>query len=349
MMTARRNVDWRDAAARLAALIPRERLEPTVLAWMERCGVRTRWAVAFSGGADSLALLLLLWAHWPGRRAALRALHFDHRLRGAESRADASFCRQVCAALGIEFATEAWRRPRGAGLPSEAEAREARLAFFAREARVVWLGHQQDDVAETILMRLARGSGTGGLAAPRPVQHLPGKRVHLRPLLSLKKAELVVALREAGVVWREDATNAAGHYFRNRVRRDVLPAWSEAARRDVLGGAALSRRLLEEDDAALEAWLDELQPLDRRGRLDLRVLDGKPRAILRRALHRWALAQTRVGDLSRQAFEALLSDLVQRRPTRHSVGREGFAVTDGELLWFDPGTKRRLKFQRRIN
>ncbi|HEY1107264.1 MAG TPA: ATP-binding protein, partial [Opitutaceae bacterium] len=81
-------LDWSMLAASLATAIPRGRLHPSVLAWTEASSRRTTWAVGFSGGADSLALLLLLWAHWPERRARLRALHFDHRLRGAESTAD---------------------------------------------------------------------------------------------------------------------------------------------------------------------------------------------------------------------------------------------------------------------
>jgi tRNA(Ile)-lysidine synthase len=335
------------AAATLATLLPRERLDPAVLAWVERSSPRLNWAIGFSGGADSLALLLLLWAHWPERRARLRALHFDHRLRGAESRADAVFCRQVCAALRIAFKRASWR---GASPDaSEAEARAVRLAFFAREARVVWLGHQQDDIAESMLMRLARGSGAGGLAAPRPVQALPGGRVHLRPLLGVKKAEIVVALRQAGAVWREDASNAQTAYFRNRIRRDVIPAWLEAAQRDGLAGAARSRALLEEDDAALDTLTVGLNAIDRAGRLQLAKVAGQPRAIWRRVLHRWLLRQRDAGELSRQAFEALLVAIERGKPTRQSIGRHGFAVVGGGCLRFIRAGKTRRRFRGRAN
>jgi tRNA(Ile)-lysidine synthase len=338
--------DWTTASTRLAALLPRERLETAVLAWAAAASRRQAWAVAFSGGPDSLALLLLLWAHWPERRRLLCALHFDHRLRGAESRGDAAFCRRVCAALKVKFIAGAWPgEHRGAG---EAEARAARMAFFQKHARVLWLGHQQDDIAESMLMRLARGSGAGGLAAPRPVQKLPGGRVNLRPLLTLKKSEIVAALRAGEISWREDSSNAHGRFFRNRIRHDVLPAWAEAAQRDALAGAARSRRLLEEDDAALDAWLDDLAP-PVRGELDLAPLEKKPRALLRRALHRWLVAEPRAGELSRQAFEALLAALECGRSTRHSIGREGFAVLEDRILRFEPAGKRRRKIQRRIN
>jgi hypothetical protein len=164
------------------------------------------------------------------------------------------------------------------------------MEFFWREMnrrklRLLWLGQQQDDIAETFFMRLARGSGTAGLAAPRPAQRMPGGGVRLRPLLTLKKAEISAALRAAGIPWREDASNAGDDYFRNRIRRAVLPAWQRAAHgRDALDGAALARELLDEDDAALEAWLEELRPLRRGAVLDLPVLSGKPRALWRSRL-----------------------------------------------------------------
>lgn len=353
-------LDWPALAASLAAAIPRARLHPSVLAWAEDCSRRASWGIGFSGGADSLALLLLLWAHWPERRARLRALHFDHRLRGAESTADARFCREVCRALGVGLVAERWDRPRLPGKKSkanshpskpvsEAAARAARQAFFAEHARIVWLGHQQDDIAETMLMRLSRGSGLGGLAAPRPVQALAARRTHLRPLLTLKKAEILAALRGAGIPWREDSSNDAGDFFRNRIRRDILPAWNEASRRDALAGAARSRALLEEDEAALDGWVDRLDPLDARGRLVLAKLEGEPRAVVRRALHRWMLAQRRPLEISSQAFEALLTAVEVGRPTRHSLGAERFGEMAGGVLRLVSGGKLRRKFQRGVN
>ena len=198
---SRRAIDWPAAAARLAAAIPTSRLRPEVLAWARSRPPREGWAAAFSGGADSLCLLLLLWAHWPERRSRLRALHFNHRLRGAASAADARFCGRVCRALGIGFSAGSWSGARPEA--SAAAARSARFAFIDREMRrrrlrALWLGHQQDDVAETQLMRLARGSGTAGLAAPRPVQDGPSGRRHLRPLLDLKKREIAGARRRRG-------------------------------------------------------------------------------------------------------------------------------------------------------
>lgn len=338
---------WPLAAAELAELVPRSALHPAVFTWADGStdAARRPWAVAFSGGADSLALLLLLWAHWPGRRARMVALHFDHRLRGRASAADARFCADVCKALGVRFAGGAWA---GAfANASEADARLARFAFFQREmnrrrALALWLGHQQDDIAETLLMRLARGSGAAGLAAPRPLQRMPGGRVHVRPLLALKKSDIAAALSEVGAAWREDASNGTGAFFRNRIRHRGLPEWIAAAEgRDALAGAALSRELLEEDDNALEAWVDALAPLSADGsRLDLKVLQGKPRAVIRRALHRWLAAQNETGDLSRQGFTALLAAAERGRAFRFSLGRGGFALIRKGVLLFEPTAAR---------
>jgi tRNA(Ile)-lysidine synthase len=340
-------IDWPAAADRLAAQIPRQRLHPQVLALAEAMSPRSAWGVGFSGGPDSLALLLLLWAHWPSRRRQLRALHYDHRMRGAESKADAVFCRQVCSSLGIQFKSGHWTgRHRAA---SESEARRARMTFFTAQARVMWFGHQQDDVAETMLMRLARGSGTGGLAAPRPIQPMPGTRVHLRPLLGIKKRDIVAALKSAGIAWREDSSNARGDYFRNRIRHEVLPVWTQVAQRDAVGGAALSRQLLEEDDTALAQWLDELPMRAPRQGLAIAALAGKPRALARRALHRWLLECRKKNDLSRQAFDALLASVERGKPIRHSLGREGFAVIRGGVLRFEKGREIRRKIRRSAN
>ncbi len=335
--------NWPRIAETLAARIPRGALHPAVVTWSdgENTAARRPWAVAFSGGADSLALLLLLWAHWPERRARMVALHFDHRLRGRASSADARFCERVCGALGLAFIGGQWTDARKRA--SEAEARAARFAFFQqalarRRIRALWLGHQQDDIAETMMMRLARGSGTAGLAAPRPLHRMPHGRVHARPLLTLKKDELITALTEAGATWREDASNETEDFFRNRVRCEALPGWRGAAgERDALAGAALSRALLEEDDDALEAWVDELGALSADGRLlDVQKLDAKPRAVVRRALHRWLAMQPDTGDLSRQGFTGLLAAVEKGAFTRFSLG-SGLAVIRKGVLAYESG------------
>jgi len=341
---------WTSAAARVADFISRESLHPGVVDWADGRPRPERWGVALSWGADSVGLLLLLWAHWPERRSRLTAFHFNHRLRGAESEADARFCERLCAALGVPLVSGHWRARRGQA--SEAQARLARFEFIgramaARRIRVLWLGHQQDDIAESMLMRLARGSGGPGLAAPRAIHAFPPARAggrgsfHVRPMLSLKKKEIAMALREAGATWREDSSNARGVHFRNRLRHEVIPRWVRAAGRDALAGAALSRELLEEDNLAIEAWVDFLHPVGEDGSLNVARLAGRPRAVVRRALHRWLLAQPRAGGLSRQGFEALLRSVERGAPVRHSLGNHGFAAIRAGRLRFEALRKHR--------
>lgn len=327
---------WPERADKLAALLPVDQLHAEALAAAlpERTSAGP-WSVALSGGADSVALLLLLWAHWPARRKHLRALHYNHRLRGRAADLDEEHCRKLCAALGIKL----WvgRRKDGEPVQNENQARELRFAFIRRKmqqcrSRVLWLGHQQDDVAETMLMRLARGSGSAGLAAPRPVHVQQGGSVHLRPLLTLKHGELTAAMRAAGIVWREDRSNRGRDYFRNRIRHDVLPVWVQAADRDAVAGAALSRSLLAEDDEALEAWAECLQRQMPARRLKLDLLAAAPRAVVRRLLYRW-LGQGPAVVLSRQAFEQLLAAVIRGDSTRQSLGHHVFAVIRrGELF-----------------
>jgi tRNA(Ile)-lysidine synthase len=334
---------WKAAAASLGTLIAKEVLHPGVVEWADSRPKAERWAVALSGGADSVGLLLLLWAHWPERRGRLTAFHFNHRLRGAASDGDARFCGSLCKALAVPLVSGRWEA--GQAQRSEAAARQARFAFIEpamseRRTHVLWLGHQQDDIAESMIMRLSRGSGSAGLAAPRPIHSLPGSRrpgkaiLHVRPLLTLKKAEISNALREAGGAWREDASNAKDVHFRNRVRSGVIPAWVAASQRDALGGAALSRELLEEDNHAIETWLGTLDAFGPDGSLDTAKLKGKPRALVRRALHHWLQGQKNAGECSRQAFSAMLRSVELGSPVRHSLGSHGFAVIrSGRLLF----------------
>ena len=121
---------WKSAAARMAAHVPRESLHPAVVEWAGTRPRSERWGVALSGGSDSVGLLLLLWAHWHERRARLTAFHFNHRLRGAESEADARFCKRLCAALRVPLVSGRWEA--GRRMASEAEARLARFDFIGR-------------------------------------------------------------------------------------------------------------------------------------------------------------------------------------------------------------------------
>ena len=219
-----------------------------------------RVIAAVSGGADSTALLHVLVA----LDYRVEAAHFDHHTRQGESARDAAFVGDMAARLDVPFHAD------GADVPAEARetgrsfedcARAARYAFLRRVAEksgcnTVALGHHCDDQAETVLMRLLRGTAGRGLAGMLPVRMEGGVRI-VRPLLECHHHELCHWLKERGVAWREDATNAdPAHTRRNRIRLELLP---ELARNynpvihDTLASLAHAQRL---DNALLEAMLD---------------------------------------------------------------------------------------------
>lgn len=185
-----------------------------------------RILAAVSGGADSIALLHILCrlGH------AVEVAHFDHQTRQGASEADAQFVRGVAEGLGVPFHLES--RPiaqeaAALGLSFEMHARDARYAFFAKVARdrlcaVMATGHHRGDQAETVLMRLLRGTGPSGMGGIPPVRELEGLRV-VRPLIETAKADLEQWLRERGLPWCEDASNAKPDFVRNRVRHELLP------------------------------------------------------------------------------------------------------------------------------
>ena len=191
-------------------------------------GQPLRLAAAVSGGADSMALLLLLRQLQPEFGYTLSACHVNHGLRGAAADRDEAFVREVCAALGVplrvfraaELAGEVGAPPPHAG---EDWARRLRYACFERLCQegidAVATAHTANDQAETLLLRLARGTGLHGAAGIRP-----RRGCYLRPLLCLNRADTEAVCRTAGQTWVTDETNETDAYARNRLRRAALPA-----------------------------------------------------------------------------------------------------------------------------
>ena len=180
-----------------------------------------------SGGSDSMALLFAL--------CDLRELypdidvivsHVNHGLRGAESDEDAEYVREAAGRLNFSFEcvrvdTEGFRKKRGLSL--EDAARELRYDFFndilaKRSAQRIATAHTLNDQAETVIMRLIRGSGSQGLAGIRPsVGNI------IRPLINVTKLEAREYLQSKGVSWREDSTNSSNEFLRNRIRNELIP------------------------------------------------------------------------------------------------------------------------------
>ncbi len=187
---------------------------------------RRRIGLAVSGGANSVALLALMAGLQASHGFNAVVLHVDHGLR-PDSADDACFVKSLAASYGLPFHALRTRVRRRRGESLEMAARRVRLAFFARMTTILGLdaiatGHHADDVAETFLLRLARGSGPDGLAGLKPVSHVDGV-TFIRPLLNLRDSDLRRFLSERGITWREDYTNADTSIPRNNVRHVILP------------------------------------------------------------------------------------------------------------------------------
>ena len=200
---------------------------------MRRCPLRpgAPVAVAVSGGGDSMALALLAKRWTQERGHPLTALTVDHGLR-AESAAEAVTVGRWMAGWGIDHLTLCWGGDKPTtGLQEAARAaRYALMADWAGKHGVadLLLAHQQEDQAETFLMRLGRGSGIAGLAAMRAVSERNGLRLH-RPLLPVSRARLRATLEALEQPWIEDPSNAEMRFARPRMRR-LVGALGEAPR-----------------------------------------------------------------------------------------------------------------------
>lgn len=247
-----------------------------------------RMLIALSGGADSVALAAMLAEARAALGLSLCAAHLDHGIR-PDSAADADWCRDLCARLDIPFYT------RRVDVPALAAVSGEGLETVARRVRHAWLeqlraelgldcvalAHHMDDQAETVLMHLCRGAGPEGVGGMARVSgHL------VRPLLGLRKRQLIDYLNRRGITWREDATNAVADNPRNALRLYAIPALEGCYPRfvEALCRYAQSARI-ESDYVAGEAasWLHERLSEGPFGQY-LSLRPPAPPALVRRAI-----------------------------------------------------------------
>lgn len=355
---------------------PRFAFEPERWAQMARAvGLAQDAAVivALSGGADSMFLLHVVAAARP--RPRLVAVHVDHGLRAASGE-DARFCGDACRALDVPFVVrELALDPR---MPSlEARAREARYRTLCEEAArlsiaTLLTGHHADDALETLLQRWLRGTDLHGLAGLHARLELRARDAGVerdprdtcerdllnptdrdvaivRPLIAMRREEVRQRLRESGVEWREDDSNASPRFTRNRVRNLLLP---EIER--VCGASAIEHlrafgravETLEENCAkwtAGIAWGAPLFAAACRSARDAalggtlareRLIELSP-ALRRRAL--WRLLVEGTGRAPARAhLEAVLSDLELGRCARHALPGRWTLQLRSDLIHLEP-------------
>jgi tRNA(Ile)-lysidine synthase len=267
-----------------------------------------RYLIGVSGGRDSVALL-----HWLVREGYQRLLvcHLDHRLRGRSAAADARFVERLADDLGLVFVgaeKDVRLLARDSKQSIETAARAARYAFFAavarrRRCRTIFLGHHADDLVETFLMNLFRGTGAEGSRSIQGVSvHAVGETelTVVRPLLGVWRAEIDEYVAGAKLRFREDASNATLESTRNRMRHQIIPFLEKEFGRGIRKAVWRAAAIAAEEDALLESLL----PPELRARETLPVaqLRSQPIAWQRRAIRSWLRAHA-VADVGFDLIE----------------------------------------------
>jgi tRNA(Ile)-lysidine synthase len=220
---------------------------------------------AVSGGADSVALLrglAAIRAPGPGR---LCVAHFNHALRGAESAGDEAFVVELCRQLGLhcEVGHAAAVLADAPGATLEEAARDARYEFLRQTAerlgaRYVVTAHTADDQAETVLHRVIRGSGVAGLCGIGRTRCLGPAVTVIRPLLGVRRSQLLAYLEELGQSYRDDSSNADRQFTRNRIRHELLPRLAADFNPGVVDALLRLATLAGEMQAVIDAQVDAL-------------------------------------------------------------------------------------------
>jgi tRNA(Ile)-lysidine synthase len=223
-----------------------------------------RYLIAVSGGRDSVALLH--WLHQRGYRK-LVVCHLNHQLRGRSSDADARFVEQLVAQCDVDLemgSTNVRALAAKQKISIETAAREARYQFFAQVAkrgrcRTIFLGHHADDLVETFLINLFRGSGTTGLGAMREVskRRVEGNDLTIvRPFLGVWRREIDRYVGKHRLKFREDASNKNLAPLRNRIRGRVIPYLEKALGRNIRQSIWRAAVIAAEE----EDWIEDQLP-----------------------------------------------------------------------------------------
>jgi tRNA(Ile)-lysidine synthetase-like protein len=278
------------------------------------------YVIAVSGGVDSIALLHFL-QNQP--RLQLVVAHFDHGIR-ADSVQDRKFVQELAKRYGLPFVYDTAALGPTA---SEATARTARYAFLHRtvqasKAKGIITAHHQDDVIETAVLNILRGTGRKGLSA------LASTDAVVRPLLGVSKRELLAYATSHELLWREDSTNQDDSYLRNYVRHRLLPRFSDAERTKLLHIIDQNRTINTELDNLLESHL-RLQSSD--GALRRRNFCGLPHAVAKEVLASWL----RANDM--RSFDA---SMIERLVVAAKTGTAGqlYPVLGGAHLLIQKDT-----------
>lgn len=253
------------------------------------------YVVAVSGGVDSVVLLHLLRGQ---DQAKLIVAHFDHGIRDDSAR-DRAFVQQLAVKYAVPFVYDNGQLGREA---SEAQAREARYAFLHRVrqasgARAVITAHHEDDLLETAILNMLRGTGRKGLSSLKSTEAL------YRPLLRTKKQALISYAQANGLTWHEDSTNTDTTYLRNYVRRKIMPHFEGEAREQLRAYITQAQATNEEIDTLLAEQL-AAQPSP--NTLDRHWFIMLPHEVAREVMAAW-LRANEIAGFDRRMIERMVT------------------------------------------
>ncbi|NLE37858.1 MAG: tRNA lysidine(34) synthetase TilS [Pirellulaceae bacterium] len=255
--------------------------------------------IAISGGADSVGLLRVLATLKRTGTGQLQAAHFNHNLRGSESDADEAFVVDLCKQWGIPCRTGRATRSLkdySAGEGLESAARQARYDFLRQAAadagaRYLATGHTADDQVETILHHVLRGTGIAGLAGMARCRPLGEATTLIRPLLSVRRAQVIEYLATLRQPFRDDSSNAETRFTRNRLRHELLPLLAEQFNPEIDEALLRLGGLAGEVQSIIDGLVEELvgdaeTPVADRRIIDAAEVAGKPPYLVRELLIR---------------------------------------------------------------
>ena len=276
--------------------------------------------IGFSGGVDSTVLLHSLYEMGVDLGLQPVAAHLNHMLRGADSEADAAFCRAFCEKRGIPFRSmsiDVADLASRTGLNLEDAGRRARYSLYSEiadefGARYAALAHHADDQAETVLMRIIRGAGTRGMGAMPRIRR-SGNISIVRPMISVRKQDVARYAAENGLEYREDTSNLDTGYLRNKIRHELLPLLESGYSPGIVDVLCRTAELAREESAALdelgrEAFADAMKAGER-GRsitLDLDSMRDLKPAVMARTLR---MAYSYVKGTASDLYASNMADL----------------------------------------
>ena len=217
--------------------------------------------VGVSGGADSVALLSILCGLREKWGITLTVAHLDHMIRGEESKKEAKFVKTLAGKMGISCISgqsDVLSIRKEKGLCLQESARHARYCFYQEvlnkvSADKIALGHHADDQAETILMRLIRGSSIKGLSGIPPFRN----NVFIRPLIDVTRKSIEAYLRAGNIAYVSDSSQHEPHYLRNKIRHNLIPLLQKEFNPKIVQTLIRTADLLRSDNKMLEKTVDD--------------------------------------------------------------------------------------------